>query len=308
MPPIKLLSVMGSASARLVPFFIAHYRAFGIERFCITLHVDAGQETDRDLALGHMRDAGITPLHIWEGPFDHGRKEQRLAEMRAEQNKGADWWVYADTDEFHEFPVRPSALRKLCLRHGKCYVMGRWVDRLADGGGLPVIDPGIDLHRQFPWATHLSQSLGGKSFDATTKLCLVGPDVHPSNSGFHRPRGRNWREDPERWPGLMACNHFKWDESVKHRLKRRVTEWSEVQNSVQEARNLEDHLLANNGAIDLESVVPRQRQRDGSSALRAWLRMRRYSRYFLQANLMGRTVEALSGQDDALAHPNGVYR
>ncbi|MDE0837839.1 MAG: glycosyltransferase family 2 protein [Kiritimatiellae bacterium] len=304
---IKLLSVMGSASARLVPFFVAHYRQFGVERFCVTLHYEEGQEEGRDLALSHLRGAGVEPLNVWRGPFEHDKKEQYLASMRSEQAEGEDWWVYADTDEFHEFPVRLATLRAQCLRTEKRYVMGRWIDRLADGGALPEIDPNMDLYRQFPWATHLSMSLGGKSFDATTKLCFVGSDIVPSNSGFHRPKDRNWREDPDCWPGLIACNHFKWDQSVKLRLKQRISEWSEVRNSVQEAENLEQHLLGHDDRIDLGSIVPRQRQLDRSPCRRQLMRMVRYSKFLVLSNAMGRNVEAVSGQTAALDQRFGIY-
>jgi hypothetical protein len=307
-PSIKLLSVMGAASARLVPFFVEHYRGLGVQEFCITLHYDVGQEQGRDLALAHLRSAGIEPINVWHGHFVHETKEQYLGSMRADHSENGNWWVYADTDEFHEFPVRLGVMREECERKGKTYVMGRWIDRVADDGALLEIDVSQDLYAQFPWATHLSLSLGGKSFDATTKLCFVAPDVYPSNSGFHRPKDRNWRDDPLCWPGLIACNHFKWDHSVRQRLKCRVAEWEDVPNSVREATNVEEHLVGNEDRIDLENVQPRLRLTDGTRLRRGIYRAIRGVRYSVLSKLLRRTVEATSGGPKALERRRGIYR
>lgn len=304
---IKLLGVFGASSASLVPFFVQHYRSFGVQEFCITLHFDAGQERERDLALGYLRDAGIEPVNVWEGPFVHETKGHYLETMRADHAEDGVWWVYADTDEFHEFPLHLRLLRLECLRLNKKYVMGRWVDRVADDGALPPIDTQRDLYAQFPWATHLSLSLGGKSFYATTKLCFVAEDVFPSNTGFHRPKDRSWRDDPHCWPGIIATNHFKWDQSVRQRLQSRITEWDDVPNSVQEATNVEEHLIRNGERFDLGSVHPRWRQNDGTCRRRRLFRAIRTAKYVVRAKLFRRTVEATSGREPALERRDGIY-
>lgn len=305
---IKLIGVIGVSSAAIVRDFVTHYRLFGVQEFLLSLHVDPGQEAARDAVLKVLRDAGIRPRHVWTGTFTHAFKDQQLTWLRDTFTGPDDWIVYADTDEHHEFLVPLPTLRRACERHGRTYVMGRWIDRLADGGDLPRVNPALDLYAQFPWATHLSNTLGRKSYDATTKLCFVSARVFPSNAGFHRPRDRDWRTDPERWPGLIACHHFKWDWTLRQRFEARARDWIDVPVSQREAEAVEEHLRVHGGRIDLADLTPRRRQCDASPVIRRLLRFCRFAWFALRSTLGRGPVPAQGGADGAITTWCGIYR
>lgn len=264
---IHLLTVADSRQLDRLPQFVEHYLGEGVERFCITLHID------RDAPVEHARAAseraeevlagfGVPLFAVLRCRFDAYRVSEQDNAVRRSLAPD-DWVVCADLDELHEYPEPLREMLETCDELGYTEVRGKMIDRIAEDGSLRRFDPERPLWEQYPVGAPITgRILRGEvaKVVATRSVMRIGP-------GRHLSQGRSLRP----YPKEAIVHHFKWDASVVERLRPRLSEefksrcpwWTETQRLV-------DH-LERFGRIELSLIPhaepgwPERLRRDGAA-------------------------------------------
>lgn len=244
-----LIAVVGPVEPALLTAWIGHYRRLGVERFLLTFHFP---EHVPDLLRHQLhavcRDAGITPSATSIGPW-HEHTNTRLRDALRRQT-GRGWHLFADADEFQQFPAPLQDVVAQAEYAHRAVVGGLLLDRVAADGALGGWGPptGLDLDKAYPLGGHLTHRLLRGD---PRKIVLARANV-PVSSGSHRAPGH--RPDPDR---LCAVHHFKWRTGVADDLQRRVDrfssgEWQEQSPAVrEEARRFLAHTDRHLGRVDV---------------------------------------------------------
>ena len=196
---MKLIVLVGTdCHLELLPHFLAHYSRLGVDLFLCGLHGEHRDEARR-LLSGYpfevVADFGTEPY-----AEELTRRWTELANAaRRRYAPPGEWCLYADVDEFHEYP--PGFLASLPPRVNA--VRGWWVERLAtsDGELLPCL-PGRDIGQQFPFATR--EIFCGLS----QKVMAVRADLDLGD-GYHWVVGG---EAPVFAADSLRVHHFRWND------------------------------------------------------------------------------------------------
>jgi hypothetical protein len=135
-----------------------------------------------------------------------------------------DWWVIADDDEFHIYPIPLPFLIEDCEANGWDIVRGGFVDRIGEGGSFPEIQPYKNIFEQFPLAGFFRYPLSGA---CPNKICIMKGYIELTN-GQHYAKVNGevlWGEQSDN--KLIApidtysvqVHHFKWDSTCVERIK-----------------------------------------------------------------------------------------
>lgn len=235
--PLYLITPIEFNRIILLRHFLAYYR----DRY-----------DNIDIIIQHDGPADLGPIlslcgefnaraHDWNGPFDTpGVLRQVTAVL---QTIPPDAWVsYRDSDEFvdHQFDIRESCL--VCQLKGYNFVHGIMVDRARrDGRLLPISSD--DIFKQFPVSCHITATLL-QAYPYKVVACQrprTADECHCLHSGRQYPR-------------TVPIYHFKWDDSVIGRLRKRWARFSRIGIPwAGESKRFLDHVRAH-GQIDMSSV------------------------------------------------------
>lgn len=247
---INLVCVAGGDTS-LLSYAIEHYRALGVDSFHIVRQVESYDDPSLGESIEVARSMGVEFARICVGPW-HEELNSELIRKVMDSAKN-DWWVVADLDEFHVYDRPLKDVIERCEDGGYDYVMGAFLDRVAENGDLRTISPFgvVPIWEQFPLAGLLTfRVLGGVPTKVTLARGAVELDL-----GQHRA-----------WHGLQApadefcpqVHHFKWSETVRTRLEKRVAAYSsgywkstDTAALVAESKRILDHIRNNDGRIDV---------------------------------------------------------
>lgn len=249
---IHVVCTVGLKQIALVPQFVAHYRALGVGRIWLTLHVGArlpatpAADAICTEAMRLLEKLGTEPLPFLIGDFDAMLVRKRHDAIQGARIPSGDWVLWADTDEFQVYPRALAELLAEADAQNANAIGGELVDRVARDGALIRFDPALPVWRQFPLGSDVTRRVlqGFTHKVAASKgNVLVGPGHHEALPSSPVPV--IWARD------LAAIHHFKWDDGVIARLalrteddwKRRCPWWVESQRFL-------DH-AAEHGHIDL---------------------------------------------------------
>lgn len=193
--------------AELVPYFVRHYSRLGATRFPVLIYSD--DPTDMARVCGQVEEAGGLPERLGMFRSDYFSAKRRDAFIRDHHPRG-QWAFFADLDEFAEL-TREQVER--FVRSGCRFVAGRWLDRVAEGGKLANLVPGVPLETTFPLGTYTRRQL--KAGDWVYVLSPRGPDLHHPNVCSYGKK--HFQEVPR-----VPVHHFKWQLNVLTRLRRRI--------------------------------------------------------------------------------------
>jgi hypothetical protein len=147
---MKLLAQIGTDyHLNQLPHFLHHYRSLGVERFICALHgrrivearrVLAGYPAEIVVTYGAMSYERLAGVH-WRENFN---------QVRRQHVRPDEWCLYADVDEFHQYPPDFFATLDPAVN----VVRGRRLERLATADGqLQACRPAGNIGEQFPIAT-----------------------------------------------------------------------------------------------------------------------------------------------------------
>lgn len=262
---ITLLTVVDRHRHDLLPQFVTHYRAIGVDRFLLTCHLDpALPEPDRWEVLSSMAsillELGIHEMYAMEKPHDAMINLTHRAALRDAHCAPTDWCVWADVDEFQEYSVPLPRIVESCDRRGDKAVRGWFLDHFATHGRLAPFDPWQSIWDQFPQTGHITRDL---LQGVDTKIVLCRADVTPV-PGCHAiadPLTGHWAPGTTGGvptaPDRAIVHHFKWDAAVLKRLRYRLSDdWKTRCPWWVETQRLFDHIEAHGNLVPPDETAP----------------------------------------------------
>lgn len=119
------------------------------------------------------------------------------------------WHWCADSDEFPDENLDLHDLAEKCEKTNANHIKARMVDRLAPHGQLTEMLPAPSLFKQYPLQASVTSKLCG-GYDIKVPFCK---DPYHGHHDFQHP-GLTSRY-------LLRLNHFKWDDTVVERMRKR---------------------------------------------------------------------------------------
>jgi hypothetical protein len=188
--------------AALLPHFLNHYATLGVDAFLIGVFRNSVpvEEIFR-LCRGYCCCVSSTPRDF--NVFTERALKRRLCLSFVDDD---EWWVVADLDEFHEYPVPLKLLHCELENAGYSYLQSQFLDRITSDGHLPRFEPAADLWEHFPAAAYISRDLQQQPF----KKVMLVRGHSPVGTGHHRPD--DGARGHVRTGGVV--HHFKWYGSI----------------------------------------------------------------------------------------------
>jgi hypothetical protein len=229
---------------KVLPYMLGHYKSLGVDSMLINVHVADHDPPDLLSQVQEVTEKyGISPASVNYGPW-YATEQQVYTKSR--NGRPNDWFILADQDELHQYPIELHKLVEFCEREGYDYVSGCFLDRIAADGGLPPIDYSAALELQFPLGAFLTFPLhrgypmkivlakGRVKIDTGQHIALTG-------------RGCPIQE------AFVQVHHYKWVAGLLPWLRQRMEVLAAGKSPwwVMAARTIryyEEH----NGRVDLE--------------------------------------------------------
>ena len=136
-----------------------------------------------------------------------------------------DWWVIADDDEFHMYPMPLPFLIEDCEINGWDIVRGGFVDRIGIDGTFPEIKDDVDIFKQFPLAGFFRYPLSGA---CPNKVCIMKGyiEITPGQHYAKIDGQTTWKWQGWNHPLIapideynVQVHHFKWDNTCGERIR-----------------------------------------------------------------------------------------
>lgn len=245
-PRIHFTTVIGGTDVDTFPHLIRHYRAAGIESFLLIRQAESIDDPAYRRLEEHARDVGVEFFHSHIGPYGLDL-HQRLIRHAMDEHPD-DWYVVADSDEFHVYDRPLHELVELCEKGGYDYVSGCFLDRVAVDGTFPEIGE-ESLWEQYPLAGSVSAALL-RALPLKVGLVRGGVELLTGQHGAPEARALP-RSESE-----IQVHHFKWTGAVLRRLEQRssrVEGATALDGAVsRESRRFLAHVWRHGGRIDVE--------------------------------------------------------
>ena len=263
---IKLITFCGvDYDLPLLPHFIQHYYALGIDDIAITLQSSDNQANIKQ-ATHICKSFGIDPYDIWIGEYTSQKMHDRRLE--AAQRLNPDWIIHADIDEFHEWPDKPENI----LASTECNaVQGVFVDRVSEDGRISLVDPEANIQNQFPICGNLMKEWFHGMWSPPTglvKMMAYRPNIGISRGG-HVATGKSAKyilgSDLSSFSDIHTTerkkntpykvHHFKWQGDVIDKLKKRIEVYKRYDYGWwEQSQNFLNYLESNNGIINVNCL------------------------------------------------------
>jgi hypothetical protein len=201
----------------LLPYYLAHYRALGVQRFVTACEPDA---LDRSGALARLLAAqpDVTVVDLPKWFRRSGVAGMIEEEVRPRVASAQDWLIPADLDELNQYPCGLRELIEELDQNRETHVMGQLRDRLAHDGVLAEALPferGVPLWEQYPLEADVTGRIVRGRRD---KVLLSRGDL--AWSGGHHGLRESTNNAPYAYPGI--AHHFKWRSGLLRVLASRV--------------------------------------------------------------------------------------
>lgn len=207
---LSLLTIIGvDFDLDYTPHFCRHYDNLGIDSWEVILQTNEKRYDLAQEAISFISRGRRCRFHLWDSEFDSRTKINAYNQIL----EGLEGWVlYADVDEFQEWPEKP----KMKMKDG--IVLGKMIDRFAPSFVPKELVKDQDIFEQFPVKAEFTKDVINAHW---WKPCLFPAFYRFINS--HDLAGVNYAFD-----FLIIIHHFKWTLTTKHKLQRRVERYREL--------------------------------------------------------------------------------
>lgn len=218
-PDIHLVFTVGS-DFKLLPHFLRHYRSIGVYSILPIIHDrhNVSEAVRSILDLYHVSIA-----QVWSEEFSETLKHRYERSVVIVRCKPSDWVIYADLDEFQQYPLEIETHIDVCERRGIHYLEGRMLDRISSTGELTPIDFKTSLEDQYPLGGYITRGIMG-AWDKKIVAARASVDIGGGHHVSLDQRGRPSKYCPDLSPeskGIIV-HHFKWDATVLNRMRRHI--------------------------------------------------------------------------------------
>jgi hypothetical protein len=250
---IRLVTVIGHG-LDLLPHFIEHYQDYVDEIQIVAYKSDLHPNIDLQIydTIEKYHNVNVVKT-VYDRVFDWKRVTDLYNEIT--NHNPYEWWVVADIDEFHIYPMNIKELTQKCDENGWDLVRGGFVDRIGEGGTFPPIT-NEPIWETFP--------LGGFFRFPMSGAC---PNKIPLKRGYVKlTSGQHYAEldghTTWRWQGWnhpmiapykkysIQVHHFKWDKTSIERVKQ-VSDNNQEYSYSDEYRLMYENLQKSNFLIDI---------------------------------------------------------
>lgn len=202
----------------ILPHFISHYISLGVACVAVAVVRRNRNDDEVDAMLAACRSRDVKTVVI-ERPEFACVNDPTIAEtLKHAAGVGRnDWLVPADLDEFHEYPEPISDVLARLLRTGKRAAVSSLLDRVSESGHLTRITTSPSLWRQYPLACRFTRKILQADVRKIS-LCHVSTAM---DCAHHFPR--LLPASAILASNKLVTHHFKWTESLRNRLTRRLT-------------------------------------------------------------------------------------
>ncbi len=254
---LKVICVVGHG-INLIPHFIKHYKNLYVDEIDFVVYEsDLHPNLRSDVESVIMDISGVKIIDvIYDRVFDWERVTKAYNQYTAGEPN--TWWIVADIDEFHLYPMQPRKITIDCEKNGWEIVRGGFVDRIGKNGKFPQIKDEEDIFNQFPLAGFFRYPLSGA---CPNKICLkkgnveITPGQHYAKILDHTTwRWQGWGH-PQIAPieeYSVQVHHFKWDSTCLERIKA-VAEIKKDYSFSDEYKIMYDAIIKNDSKIDVEN-------------------------------------------------------
>lgn len=226
---VWLLAAIG-ADIKLLPQFMKHYKKLGIDNYIIVLNAKSMEDPIIESTQIILDQYDTKIAKIWTEPFTENTKVEYERETILKMCDKQDWIIYADMDEFHEYPYDLKYMLAYCEKNGYTYMIGEVLDRIGAGGKLVDFNPDLPVEEQFPVGCHITRNF----LNACTREVVAARTKHYVYHGHHGILDENsgWLMQKEHLlkqkpPFDIVVNHYKWDTSVIPRMKQVMDEYAD---------------------------------------------------------------------------------
>lgn len=243
---IHFACVIGGDDVSLFPHLVRHYRAAGVESFLMIRQAETVSSPSYRRLDELARAEGVEFFHSYLGPYSL-EIHQRLLRHAMDEYPD-DWFVIADSDEFHVYDRPLPELVSRCEDRGHEYVGGCLLDRVGEAGVLAE-SGSQSLWESFPLAGCVSAALL-RALPLKVAVARGSTELLSGQHGAPEARGMPAAE------GYVQIHHFKWTASVLRRLEQRTGTDAQgrplVHDSVtREARRFLAHVARHQGRINV---------------------------------------------------------
>ena len=252
----RLICVIGHG-INLIPHFIDHYSSSVDEINFVVYSSDLypNLKSEVEQAIGDSSKARIIG-DVYHRVFDW----EKVTDLYNQYTKrySNDWWVIADIDEFHLYPINLGSMIISCKENGWEMVRGGFIDRIGKFGDFTEISEDENIFDQFPMAGFFRYPMSGA---CPNKICIkkgsveITPGQHYAKiNGQTTWRWQGWKH-PQIAPVeeySVQVHHFKWDSTCLERIKK-VAENSQEYSFSDEYKIMYDAIISNHMRIDLEN-------------------------------------------------------
>ena len=221
---LKVICVIGHG-VNLIPHFIKHYLGLYVDEinfvvYSSDLYPNLKDEVER--SIGDRKGVKIIG-NVHHRVFDW----EKVTDLYNRYTKEFpnDWWIVADIDEFHVYPMQPRKITEDCNVNVWKIVRGGFIDRIGEGGRFPEINEYENIFNQFPLAGFFRYPMSGA---CPNKICIKRGDIEIT-PGQHYAKilgHTTWRWQGWDHPLIAPINeysvqvhHFKWDSTCLDRIK-----------------------------------------------------------------------------------------
>jgi hypothetical protein len=218
---IRLVSVVGHG-VNLLPHFIEHYQRY-VDEIQLVVY-----ETEKYPLLANEVSeiiSGYNNVHIVKVHKDRIFDWERVTILYnyVTNKEPNDWWVIADIDEFHLYPIDLRELINICNENGNQIVRGGFIDRIGEDGDFPEITQETSIFKQFPTMGFFRYPM---SEACPNKICIKKGSIELTPGQHYAKINGNttWRWQGWNHPLILndytvQVHHFKWDSTCGQRIR-----------------------------------------------------------------------------------------
>lgn len=224
----------------LLPYFLEWYKEQGVDQFIINIVDSVEDNAIIEDILHKSKNYNLIINSVFYGRDDNLIQAQNREKAQEKYTNNNDWIIFADLDEFHEYPGGMKNFLK-SIEGNYNLVKGVFIDRLTENGKFEAYNDQEDLFEQYPIKSDISYSIlkvPGPRVSAVRGLAHRG-SMHISKNPLYQDNMK-----VKICPQVIKINHFKWRHGVVDRTKKRLEHFIRIGGSravIRESKRLLKH-------------------------------------------------------------------